>query len=303
MTMTTNEYLKSMLNAQSLASDSEEMNELREARDAVQILLDEKFSASSPTIRYGGSKAKGTMIRENYDLDIICYFAHDDTDAGETLPDIFANVHAALQTDYVVTAKKSALRLYDQQGADFHIDVVPGRFTDDTKTDVFIHQAEGEKSRLKTNLQVHIDHIAGSGVTDAIKLMKLWAIRNAVQIKTFALELAVVELLSGKSTKDLESQIVHALTELRDSVDSIHIEDPANPTGNDLSALLDEGVRKQLSHIAGNTLLTIDADNWEGVFGQVSDLAESEMLTSFSVAASESPAESRPWCDPGKREN
>ena len=296
--MTTNEYLESVLSAQSLASDSDEMKALREARDVVQALLEEKYSASSPSIRYGGSKAKGTMIRENYDLDIICYFAHDDTSAGETLPEIFANVQTALQTDYAVTAKKSALRLYDQQGADFHIDVVPGRFTDDTKSDVFIHQAEGAKSRLKTNLQVHIDHIAGSGVTDAIKLMKLWAIRNGVQIKTFALEIALVELLNGKASKDLTSQFVHALTEFRDNVDGIHIKDPANPTGNDLSELLGEGVRGRLSLIAGNTLLTIDADNWKGVFGQVSDFSENDVITSFNVAASESAAESRPWSDP-----
>jgi hypothetical protein len=301
MTMTTNEYLKSVLDAQSLANDSDEMKALREARDAVETLLKNEFSGSSPSIRYGGSKAKGTMILENYDLDVICYFAHDDAGAGETLADIFANVQVALQKEYSVEAKKSALRLYDQQGADFHIDVVPGRFIDDIKTDVFIYQAEGEKSRLKTNLQAHIDHIAGSGVTDAIRLMKLWAIRNGVDIKTFALELAVVDLLKGKSGKDLATQIEHVLTEFRDNIDNLHIEDPANSSGNDLSELLNQAVRNQLGIVAGNTLATIDADNWEGVFGQVAEVSESEVISSFNIAASESAAESRPWCDPTRK--
>ncbi len=297
MTMTTNEYLNAVLDAQSLANDSEEMEALREARDAVETLLRTEFSESSPSIRYGGSKAKGTMIQEKYDLDLACYFAHDHTGVGETLADIFANVRAALQKQYSVDAKKSALRLYDQCGSDFHIDVVPGRFIDDTKTDVFIHQAEGEKSRLKTNLQVHIEHIAGSGVTDAIKLMKLWAIRNGVDIKTFALELAVVEILKGKSGKKLATQFEHVLIEFRDNIDDLRIEDPANPSGNDLSELLSQAHRSQLSIVAGNTLATIYANNWEGVFGQIAEVTESDTINIFNVAASESAAESRPWCD------
>ena len=40
---------------------------------------------------------------------------------------------------------------------DFHLDVVPGRFTDDTKSDCFLFQNGADKERLKTNLQVHID--------------------------------------------------------------------------------------------------------------------------------------------------
>jgi tRNA nucleotidyltransferase (CCA-adding enzyme) len=35
-------------------------------------LLRDEFG-STPTIKYGGSKAKGTMIQESYDLDVVCY--------------------------------------------------------------------------------------------------------------------------------------------------------------------------------------------------------------------------------------
>ena len=51
---------------------------------------------------------------------------------------------------------------------DFHIDVVPGRFTDETKADAYLYQCGGDKKRLKTNLDVHLDHVRDSGVTDAI---------------------------------------------------------------------------------------------------------------------------------------
>jgi len=97
------------------------------------------------------------LIREAFDLDIICYFNYDDANAGDNLEDIFSNVKGALEKEYYVTPKTSALRLKskDQQtkGLDFHIDVVPGRFVDSSKGDAFLHQAQGKKERLKTNLK------------------------------------------------------------------------------------------------------------------------------------------------------
>src|SRR2546428_13535865 len=137
--MTTNDFLAKVLAAQTLSDDSEELKTLQERRAEVEKVLRDHFEDCSPTIRYGGSKAKGTMIKEAYDLDIICYFPHEDTSAGETLEDIYHNVRKALEAEYWVEQKPSALRLRDRDPqnfkVDFHIDVVPGRYTDDTKTD------------------------------------------------------------------------------------------------------------------------------------------------------------------------
>jgi hypothetical protein len=58
---------------------------------------------------------------------------------------------------------------------------------------------------------------------------------------------------------------------LRDDVNSIKIEDPANPHGNDLTELLSESVRRELSTTASQTLATIDREGWEGVFGELAD--------------------------------
>jgi hypothetical protein len=43
--------------------------------------------------------------------------------------------------------------------------------------------------------------------------------------------------------QELSDQLAHVWTMLRDDVDSVNIKDPANPTGNDLSELLDEAAR------------------------------------------------------------
>jgi len=293
--MTDNEYLKKILDAQTLKEGSTELEDLRKHRDDVDGLLRKKFS--SPMIRYGGSKAKGTMIKEGYDLDVICYFENDDTSAGETLKDIYTNVRAALADDYFIEEKPSALRLKgcDKSNPDFHVDVVPGRFTDDEKQDAFLYRSSGEKGRQKTNLQKHIDHVNDSDVHDAIRLMKLWRSRNAIAIRHFVLELMTIERLKGKSGKPLTDQVVHVWTELRDNIDEIVIEDPANPTGNDLSELFDDAIRSALKTIAADTLADIDARGWESVFGPVEESTAEVKRDTLRQAPSIVVGATKPW--------
>jgi len=80
--MTENEYLKALLDSQTLKDDSDELKRLRERRDEVETLLRDKLGKAKPTIRYAGSYAKGTMIRDSYDLDLTCYIPRDNSEAG-----------------------------------------------------------------------------------------------------------------------------------------------------------------------------------------------------------------------------
>jgi hypothetical protein len=296
------EYLKSILKSQNLASDSQELKDLQQRRIDVEELLRENFYECSPIIRYGGSKAKGTMIRESYDIDIICYFLHDDTAAGETLEEIYKNVQKTLSTKYFVEPKASALRLKDPNpknyGVDFHIDVVPGRFTDDSKTDAFLYQSSGEKKRLKTNLDVHINHVKESGFTEAIRLLKLWKVRNGLRVKNFALELFTIDLLKSQKTAAIDNQLSYVWTKLRDEVDEVSIEDPANPTGNDLSAMLNPEIRFELSSVSKRTLENIKESGWEAVFGPGEEDENGnrriEILRSTAAAVV---TPTKPWAD------
>ncbi len=297
--MNNNEYLQEVLRAQTLAADSEELRALQEQRAKVEKLLRDHFEKSSPTIRYGGSKAKGTMIKEAYDLDIICYFPCGDTAAGETLEDVYNNTKKALETEYWVEPKPSALRLRDRDPknlkVDFHIDVVAGRYTDDSKTDSFLYQASGEKKRLKTNLEVHIEHVRESGVTDAIRLLKLWRVRRGLRIKHFALELLAVKLLKDKKSTALSGQLEHVWQEFRDHADSLSIEDPANPTGNDLGALLAAAIRAELKSAALATLNTVRDSGWQAVFGTVEEKSKEVKVESLRRAAAAVTAPTKPW--------
>jgi len=297
--MTTNDYLAKVLVSQTLGEESDELKALQERRADVEKLLRQHFEKSSPTIRYGGSKAKGTMIRESYDLDVICYFPHDDTGAGETLEDIYNNARKALEGKYLVAPKASALRLKDpnpsNRAADFRIDVVPGRFTDTSKGDAFLYRSSGEKKRLKTNLDVHIKHVKESGVTDAIRLLKLWKVRNVLSIKNFVLELVAIKLLKARAASGLATQLEHVWKEFRDSAEKVSVEDPANPTGNDLSELLNDGVRSELTTVSRRTLKLIEESGWEAVFGSVDEKSKDDKREGLRRAAAAVITPTKPW--------
>lgn len=285
--MSDKKYLEDILESQTLDPDGQEMKDLRAHRSDVEKLLRKKFEKCSPTIRYGGSKAKGTMIKEAYDLDMTCYFGRDENGCGETLQEIYENVEVALADDYLITRKPSALRLkskdLNQWATDFHIDVVPGRFIEEKNEDVFLYRSSGEKGRQKTNLDVHIEHVKNSGVVEAIRLMKLWRARNFLSVRHFVLELLTIELLKGKKSLNLPAQMKHVWTELRDNVEGITIEDPANPTGNDLSELFNASVKQELSSTAKRTLELIEKSGWESVFGPVPEKSsKSQVVTGYT---------------------
>jgi hypothetical protein len=294
--MATNDYFKSVLAAQTPTDDSPEMNELQTNRAAVEKVLREGFPGASATIRYGGSTAKGTLILESYDLDIVFYVPNANNTAGETLKEIFGNVKAALAKHYAVEPKTSALRLRStDRRSDLHIDVVPGRFTDDSKTDCYLHQANGNKDRLKTNLDVHIKHIRDSGVLDALRLLKLLRVRRAIQVKQFAYELLGVQVLKGKR-RSIEEQLDYFCTEIANSEQSIAIEDPANPGGNDLSVLL-KTAWPGLRQAARAILQQAKTSGWEGVIGKPSAVPATNRAPRLEVIRQSTSSVTIPWAE------
>lgn len=296
--MSDQEYLDAVLADQALEEGDVELEELRQHRKDVEELLRKRFG-SLPSIRYGGSKAKGTMNRESYDLDVTCYFPRDDDSAGNTLSEIYDTVEARLRENYWTERKGSAIRLRsrDDLRADFHIDVVPGRFVDGDDGDVHLYRTTGEKAYLKTNLQVHVEHVKNSGVVPAIRLLKLWASRNTVGIKTFALELLAIELLRGRKSRALSDQLEHVLREFRDSSEDLAIEDPANPHGNDLSALLSSGVRFSLEVVARITLQRVEDEGWEAVFGPVDIPEKAAKVAALKRMAAAATVRPQPYHD------
>ena len=284
--MTTEKFLQDLLDSQHLSSQQEK--DLCSHKTEVINFLRAEFG-QDPVIKYAGSYEKGTMISDRYDLDIVCYFPSSDE---RSLKDIREDVATRLSENYLLTHTASAERILDLKGVeapgDFHIDVVPGRFIKDAK-DVFLHVASGDKDRMQTNLKVHIDHIVNSGCVPIIRLAKLWACRNNLKIKTFVLELFVIEALSGYQDKgDLRKGFLKAMEAFKDDFASAQIVDPAN-TNNIVSQLIDDSEKRAISQAAETVLEMIKDSNevkdWQESFGVNFKGVNSERNSTCGISA------------------
>lgn len=294
--MTTEQYLRAVLSAQSLSEISDEMDDVRKNREEVKKIIRAAFPGAELYLRDGGSKAKHTMIRESYDYDLICNAGADEETLGRSLEDIYNNVADALRPHFFVDPRRTSLRLMTggKQKQFLHIDVVPGRYTDDTRGDAFLHQNEGLKERLKTNLDKHIEHVRDSGLTDEIKLLKYWRWCNGFKTKTFVLELLAIKLLSPIKDKSHAEQLLTFWNEVSDHTDTLSVEDPANPNGNDLTGILDEA-RYALKVASQSTLQTIAASGWETVFGPPETADPKQRESAVVTLPSSRPSGARPW--------
>ena len=100
----------------------------------------------------------------------------------------------------------------------------------------------------------------------------------------------------GKSTLGLAVQLEGVWTTFRDSVDALSVEDPANPSGNDLSDLLNAGVRAQLAAVAARALTLIEASGWEAVLGPVEEASKIDRQEGLRRAAVSVTTPTKPWC-------
>lgn len=278
--METEKYLNQVLQKEGLTKDSPEAKALQEEKAKVEKIISDAFEGN-PVIRYAGSYKKETMIKASYDLDVVCYFKHDDSSAGNNLEDIFNNVRNVLAEKYSVVPKKSALRLQGENKSDFHIDVVPGKFVNHSQNDAFLYQSTGDKKRLKTNLDKHISHIKDSGLAKTIKLVKIWKNIYAIDIKTFILELLVIKMLNKtKDNAGLGKNLKILFAELSSNIDNITVEDPAN-SGNNLNFLFDSAIKNKLSGAAEKALRLINNDKWEDLFGPNEDISKDYVINSL----------------------
>jgi len=280
-----------MLSSQEL--DSDQLNNLKRYREEVEKFIRENFG-EEPITRYAGSKAKGTMIAESYDLDIICYFPHDNE---MTLKELHDEVERVLSLHYLIERKASAIRIKKKENGvekDYHIDVVPGKFIEGNSGDAFLHIVYGEKERMQTNIDTHISYITKSKFQDIIKLLKLWKVRNNIlPLKTFVLEIFTVKTLNESiKNSNLSDQLKEIFLCLRDQIKNIRLEDPANSNNIVTNALT--AVEKNIISSKANDSLTILKDNKDELSAWQKIFDEENINKSLGNNVISNP--SKPWC-------
>lgn len=218
--MTPHEYLTNLLNDQELKGN--QLASLRTIRDEIEGWLRVDVG-SGVRFYYGGSFAKKTMLREGYDLDIILYFPHTEASG---LSEIFNRVHRRLAAKYTVVPRTVALRLTYTQG--FHVDVVPGKAQNATFKYATLFKNTRPSSTLQTSVKVHIESVKDAGLSDIVRLTKLWRLRHGLDVATFALEIAIQKAMSNVRRDNLGTAMLTVLRYLANDFVQARLVDPAN---------------------------------------------------------------------------
>ena len=97
-----------------------------------------------------------------------------------------------------------------------------------------------------------------------------------------------------KEVEELSRRLAAAVVRYED--EPAPVEDPANPTGNDLSQLL-KSAWPELSARARDTLNLLERSGWEAIFGPIEGKETEESKTrSFIGAAAAVVTPTKPWC-------
>lgn len=270
--MASNQFFEELLESQILSDD--EITQLEADKTEIEDLIRDKFG-ETPHIQCWWSYAKGTMVKDSYDLDVVCYFPRESEDNPETLEDIYNSVKDLLEESYEIKEKTSAIHIKRKidGNSGYHIDVVPGRYIDGDDGDVFLHKTH-DWSRIQTNIDTHVKNIKDSDRTEVIRLLKLWSIRNSLNIRTFILELFAIKVLEEKNGT-IEEEFFWLLENIIDNIEDIQLIDPAN-TANIVSDLIDTKDKEAMMKLAEKHVTAlkdatsedwkIEVSAWEEVF-------------------------------------
>jgi hypothetical protein len=265
--MSAHQYLVGILAEQSMNKNDifdQDITALRDLRDLIEGEL-RSYYGNSPRFYYGGSYGKDTMIRAQYDLDIVMYFPQWER---STLQEIYNGAYYILSNaGYRVEAKTVSLRLHGR--GSFHVDVVPGRARDDQYYYATLYK-NGASSIIKSSIKLHIDSVRQSGSREMIKLAKLWRIRWGIPVETFPLEQIVMRAMKGlpgfvrsgrlgrtrKLQGDYGDYFLYLLQYFTKHIKRLRVVDPANR-----SNVIDipSSVRVQIFQTAAANL---DAQTW-----------------------------------------
>lgn len=219
--MNGHQYLTSLLALQTVSE--RDLEALRNARDAIERWLRGDVGPA-PRVYYGGSFAKGTMLREAYDLDIVVYFPSTET---SSLQQLYTRTYHRLHAGNLNPQPRTvAVRLSYVGG--FHIDVVPGRAQDSTFRFATLYKNATPPGSLQTSLKVHIEAVRNAGLSEVVRLAKLWRLRHGLRVSTFTLEVAVARAMYSIRRDDLGAAFWEVLGFLAGSFSNARLVDPAN---------------------------------------------------------------------------
>ena len=109
----------------------------------------------------------------------------------------------------------------------------------------------------------------------------------------------MVEILKSRSkladTKGFDVCLKKFWEQIRDNINDIKIEDPANPTGNDISGLFNTGVKNALASSVKRTLEFVERDKWIDIFGEIAAIDDDSKIATINIISQKRPDFPKPW--------
>ena len=277
MSFDKSKHLERVLESHKMKHVQKRTDKLIAKREKVKDALDNKYSDKKATRAINsGSLAKHTAMNRKYDMDVCQPFKYDSFDTLEKMADDVYNffVNEFKDDDFIsyktIKQRVSIGITFLIDGEEAQMDIVPGRELskdDYGKTNrLNLHvRAKGlnPATSTQTNIQKHVSHI--SGKTDErgiIRLLKIWKTNSGRKLKSFFLELITIRAFENCSKKldSLWEQLEMTMKYIRDNVETIRLEDPAN-SNNVVSNTMTDAEKKNLAEDMKVILKRIEEDD------------------------------------------
>lgn len=257
------EYLQEVLDSLNMKHVDTLVQKYLKKRDKVKEGLDQKYADKKATSAINsGSRAKCDEINTKFDLDLCQPFKYC---AFETLEAMADDVYNYFMNEYE-DAELIKLEIRKQRvsigltflidGDKIKMDVVPGRelaegqYATDGNLNLHVRaKLDKPATSTQTNIKKHIDHIKGRNEErEVIRLLKNWKTHHGKDVKSFFIELITIRAFENASSvpSGLWEKLKMTLEYIRDKVESIRLEDPAN-SNNVVSDTMNASEKKNLS--------------------------------------------------------
>lgn len=248
---------------EALNNYSDENSSLSQKANKVQKKLYNEFReylSQYPSV--SGSIVKGTAIQSS-DIDIQLKF----NKKADTLQNIRSKVEDYLNEKFydknlvkVRSQNHSIGLIFDLQGEEKRIDIVPMREIENGKGDTYLFSTNNNSIR-KTNTQKQYNKLQFTErQTQIIRLLKGWKLDNNLNIPSVLIEHIVKKVFEeSKVPSGLDKGLLFVIEYIGNNITRIRIIDPAN-TNNIISDCLNQSEKEWLQNFCFRMLEEINKD-------------------------------------------
>jgi len=265
-------------------------------KNDVKTALNQKFTKEKAGNSIdSGSYAKCTAINKKFDIDCCIPFLKKEPNTNQNgflnLKDMFDAVYDYFKDEYeddeLIDVRKQRVSiglLFEIDGEEFNMDVVPGRERpnngdyNENNTDLSLYinsrsTKEDEKgsTKVKTNIKKHVGLLQGEGrkhERKVAKLLKVWKTERKAQkggklIKSFMMELYTKESFDKNSDNiphGLWGKVKMVMNHIVDNIESNDLVDPAN-SSNVISDAMSDTAKSSTKSDMKKTIKEVDEDS------------------------------------------